>query len=74
MTEIKQVAAPVIQANAARNNGNVPRPTPAQIAAPVEAARARVDLVHSQTSYTASLDTLRKANKMMMGYMLNIKV
>ena len=71
MTEITRVAATTVQAYAARGTGA--NPTQAQTPAN-DPAGTRVDLVHSQTSYTASLDTLRKANKMMMGYLLNIKV
>ena len=70
MTEITRVAAASIQAYAAR--GTEAKAQPAQTPANSPAG-TRVDLVHSQTSYTASLDTLRKANKMMMGYLLNIK-
>jgi len=72
MTEITRVAATTVQAYAARGTGANPKQ--AQTQAPAnDPAGTRVDLVHSQTSYTASLDTLRKANKMMMGYLLNIK-
>ena len=38
------------------------------------AALAKVDEVKSYVAYTASLDTLRTVNKMMMGYLLNIEV
>jgi hypothetical protein len=33
-----------------------------------------VDVTISKVAYAASLDTLRTTNKMMMGYLLNIKV
>ena len=37
-------------------------------------AKTMVDTVHSQVTYNASLNSLRQANKMMMGYLLNIEV
>ena len=37
-------------------------------------AKAKVDHAMSCATYDAGLDTLRSANKMMMGYLLNLEV
>jgi hypothetical protein len=47
-----------------------PKPESPNVDVPV----AKVDEAHAQAYYTASLDTLRSANRMMMGYLLNIEV
>jgi hypothetical protein len=76
MTDITRVAAQTVQAYATRRGASSPKPAQArpETAPAVDQALARVDLVNSQTSYTASLNALRKANKTMMGYLLNVKV
>ena len=77
MTNITGIAAAGVHASLARLDASaakaVKATTPAT-APHVDPATAMVDLTHSQVSYTASLNTLRTTNKMMMGYLLNIKV
>ena len=79
MSSIIGVAAAGVQASAARFDASAAKvvkattPTP-NTAAGVDSAMAMVDMTNSQVAYTASLNTLRTANKMMMGYLLNIKV
>lgn len=46
---------------------------PAATPASSTPAKTMVDTVHSQVTYNASLNSLRQANKMMMGYLLNIE-
>ena len=47
--------------------------TPA-VPSKADSASVKVDVAASEVAYTASLNTLRTTNKMMMGYLLNIKV
>ena len=74
MTNVTSIGAGV-QPSAARYNAgaakaaNTPAPAPSADSAPV-----RVAVVTSQVAYTASLNSLRNANKTMMGYLLNIQV
>jgi hypothetical protein len=75
MTNIPSVSTAGLQSFALRNTANASR-TP-QAAAPAQQAippAVKVDLAASQVAYGASLNTLRTANKMMMGYLLNIEV
>jgi hypothetical protein len=78
MTNVINVAAAGVRATAARYDAGAVRTakaTPLPGTAPgADPARALVDVTISQVTYTASLETLRTANKMMMGYLLNIKV
>ena len=77
MNSIIGIAAAGVQASAARFNASAVKAVKAVTpgtAAGVDRAKAMVDMTHSQVAYTASLDTLRTANKMMMGYLLNINV
>ncbi|MGA7675061.1 MAG: hypothetical protein WCA78_08450 [Rhizomicrobium sp.] len=77
MNNISSIAAAGVQASAARFDASaakVVKATTPGTAAGVDPASAMVDLTHSQVSYTASLNTLRTTNKMMMGYLLNINV
>ena len=74
MTNIPSVSTASLQTCALRNV-NASR-TP-QAAAPAQKAvppAVKVDLAASHVAYGASLNTLRTANKMMMGYLLNIEV
>jgi len=77
MSNAINAAAAGIQAGMARYNAGaakvVKATTPAADSG-VNPASAMVDQTHSQVAYTASLDTIRTTNKMMMGYLLNIKV
>jgi len=77
MNSIIGIAAAGVQASSARFNASAVKAVKAVtpgIAAGVDPAMAMVDMTNSQVAYTASLNTLRTANKMMMGYLLNIKV
>jgi hypothetical protein len=72
MTNIPSVSTAGLQTYALRNHANASRtPQAAQQATP---PAVKVDLAASQVAYGASLNTLRTANKMMMGYLLNIEV
>ena len=78
MSNVTSIAAAGVQASAARYNASAARvvkaTTPTPSAAPnADPATAMVDMSHSQVAYAASLNTLRTTNKMMMGYLLNIK-
>ena len=78
MTNVTSIGAGV-QTVASRYNASAPKPvkatTPAPDAAPsVDPAPVRVAVVTSQVAYTASLNSLRNANKTMMGYLLNLQV
>jgi len=75
MTTIPSVSTAGLQTFALRNYANAGRTPPA--AAPAQQAippAVKVDLAASHVAYGASLNTLRTANKMMMGYLLNIEV
>jgi flagellar basal body rod protein FlgC len=77
MNNITGTAAAGVQAGMARYNAGAAKAVKAATpgtAAGVDPASAMVGMSHSQVAYTASLDTLRTTNKMMMGYLLNIKV
>jgi len=77
MNNISSIPAAGVQVSAARFDASavkVVKATTPGTAAGVDPASAMVDLTHSQVSYTASLNTLRTTNKMMMGYLLNINV
>ena len=77
MSSITNIAAAGVQASAARYDASAAKAVKAMTPSPapgVDPAMAMVDMTHSQVAYTASLNTLRTANKMMMGYLLNIKV
>ena len=78
MTNVTSIGAGV-QPSAARYNAGAAKSakatTPAQDATPsTDSAPVRVAVVTSQVAYTASLNSLRNANKTMMGYLLNIQV
>ena len=77
MSSITSIAAAGVQASAARFDASavkaVKAVTPGTTSG-VDPAMAMVDMTNSQVAYTASLNTLRTANKMMMGYLLNVKV
>ena len=79
MSNVTSIAPAGVQAGAARHNSSAPKPvkatTPAPDAAPnADSAPVRVAVTTSQVAYTASLNSLRNANKTMMGYLLNIQV
>jgi hypothetical protein len=76
MIDVTRVAAQPVQAYATRRGASSPKPAQARLdtVPAVDQALAKVDLANSQTSYTTSLNALRKANKTMMGYLLNVKV
>jgi hypothetical protein len=79
MSNVTSIAPAGVQAGAARYSASAPTSvkttTPAQDTAPgVDSAPVRVAVVTSQVAYTASLNSLRNANKTMMGYLLNIQV
>ena len=77
MSNVINVAAAGVQTSAARYDASaakvVKATTQGTPAGGVQASTV-VDMTMSQITYTASLDTLRTANKMMMGYLLNITV
>jgi len=78
MTNVTSIGAGV-QTVASRYNAGAAKSakatTPAQDATPsTDSAPVRVAVVTSQVAYTASLNSLRNANKTMMGYLLNIQV
>ena len=77
MTNVINIAAAGVRAGAARYDAGAAKAGKA--AAPDTPSRANpesvmVDVTISKVAYAASLDTLRTTNKMMMGYLLNIKV
>jgi len=77
MSNVINVAAAGVQSSAVRYNVNAAKAVKAAVPGPapgVDRAKAMVDMTNSQVAYTASLETLRTTNKMMMGYLLNIKV
>jgi hypothetical protein len=78
MTNITSVPAAGAQIYALRNYANAKKaqqPSAPQVTAQqTVAAKAKVDDAMMRATYTASLDNLRTANKMMMGYLLNIEV
>ena len=77
MTSVINIAAAGVYASAQRRDaGAVKAAKAATPSTPssVNPAAAMVDQITSRVTYTASLETLRSANKMMMGYLLNIKV
>ena len=77
MNNISSIAAAGVQTSLARFDASaakVVKATTQGTPAGVDPASVMVDMTHSQVAYTASLDTLRTTNKMMMGYLLNIKV
>jgi flagellar basal body rod protein FlgC len=77
MTNVINIAAAGVRASAAQYDAGAAKAVKATTpAAPskVNPASVMVDVTASQVAYTASLGTLRTTNKMMMGYLLNIKV
>ena len=77
MTNVINLAAAGVRASAAHYDAGAAKAVKAttpDTPSSVNPASAMVDATISQVTYTASLQTLRTANKMMMGYLLNIKV
>jgi flagellar basal body rod protein FlgC len=77
MTNVINTAAAGVRASAARYDAGATKAAKATIPgtpSSVNPASVMVDVTTSQVAYTASLETLRTTNKMMMGYLLNIKV
>ena len=77
MTNVINVAAAGVHVSAARYGAGAAKAVKAttpSTPSSVNPASVMVDVTASQVAYTASLNTLRSANKTMMGYMLNIKV
>ena len=75
MSNVTGIAAAGVYASAARFDAAKPGKPAAQDRPPeVISPKALVNLSASEVAYTASLQTLRSTNKMMMGYLLNIKV
>ena len=77
MTNIANIPAAGVHASAARYEAGAAKAVKATTPgtpSSVNPASAMVDATISQVTYTASLNTLRSANKTMMGYLLNIKV
>ena len=77
MTNIANIAAAGVHASALRYDpgaAKAGKATTSGTPSSVNPASVMVDMTMSQVTYTASLNTLRSANKTMMGYMLNIKV
>jgi hypothetical protein len=77
MTDVINIAAAGVRASAARYDASAAKTVRAAVPATpssVNPASVMVDVTMSQVTYTASLQTLRTANKMMMGCLLNIKV
>ena len=77
MTNVINIAAVGVCASAARYDAGAAKAVKATtpgIPSSVNPSSVMVDVTMSQVTYTASLQTLRTANKMMMGYLLNIKV
>jgi hypothetical protein len=77
MTNVNSIAAAGVSTSLARYGAGAAKAVKA--AAPDTPSRANpasvmVDVTISKVAYAASLDTLRTTNKMMMGYLLNIKV
>ena len=75
MTTIPSVSTAGLQTCVLRNTLSASR-TPQATAAAQQAVPpvVKVDLAASYVAYGASLNTLRTANKMMMGYLLNVEV
>jgi hypothetical protein len=76
MTNIPSIPAAGAQIYALRNYANAKKAQqpPAPQAQQTVAAKAKVDDAITRATYTAGLDSLRTANKTMMGYLLNIEV
>ena len=77
MTNVTNIAAVGVHASAARYDAGAAKAVKATTPgtpSSVNPASVMVDMTMSQVTYTAGLNTLRSANKTMMGYMLNIKV
>jgi len=77
MTNVINIAAAGVRAGAARYDAGAAKAVKAttpSTPSSVNPASVMVEVIASQVAYTASLGTLRTANKMMMGYLLNIKV
>ena len=77
MSNTINTAAAGVSTNLARYDASAAKaakaPTPPAPSKP-DSASVKVDVAASEVAYTASLNTLRTTNKMMMGYLLNIKV
>jgi len=77
MTNVTNIAAVGVHASAARYDAGAAKAVKATAPGTpsnVNPASVMVDVTISKVAYAASLDTLRTTNKMMMGYLLNIKV
>lgn len=74
MANVINVAAAGVRAGAARYDAGAAKATVPGTPSSVNPASVMVDVTTSRVTYSASLETLRTANKMMMGYLLNIKV
>ena len=77
MTNIINIAAAGVRAGAAHYGAGAAKVVKAatpDTPSSANPASVMVDVIASQVAYTASLGTLRTTNKMMMGYLLNIKV
>jgi hypothetical protein len=77
MSNVTGIATAGVYAGAAHFDASAAKPVkptaqnrPPEVISP----KALVNLTDSEVAYTASLQTLRSTNKMMMGYLLNIKV
>jgi flagellar basal body rod protein FlgC len=79
MTNVINIAAAGVRASAAQYDAGAVKAVKAvkaatpDIPSKVNPASVMVDVTASRVAYTASLGTLRTMNKMMMGYLLNIK-
>ena len=77
MSDVTSIAASGVYASAARFDASAAKavkPAATGKGPEVISPMALVDMSSSQVAYTASLNVLRTTNKMMMGYLLNIKV
>ena len=77
MSDVTSIAASGVYASAARFDAiaaKAVKPAATGKGPETISPMALVNMSSSQVAYSASLDALRTTNKMMMGYLLNIKV
>ena len=77
MSNLTGIATAGVYASAARFDASAARavkPAAQNRLPEAISPKALVNLTASEVAYTASLQTLRTTNKMMMGYLLNIRV
>ncbi len=74
MSGIAPLSSSTVQPNAQRPDGKPSKPQQDGPSSATTAAAAKVGAIDAQVTYSAGLETIRSANKLMMGYLLNVKV